>query len=122
MNAISKRFTCVNAMCVLYMGEVDAALGALKVGGGHVFQVVASPLCTSTPEVDRVQESVSGSRLCALHGILTLEIHTLHTLHIHYIYFSLAGEEFGVALVYQCCSKQNINTQKLVDLFIILLQ
>lgn len=52
------------------MGEVNAALGALQVGGRNVFQVVASPLCTSTPEVDRVQETVGGSRLCALHGIL----------------------------------------------------
>lgn len=69
-------FTIVNRMCVLYMGEVNAALGALKVGGGHVFKVVASTLHTSTPEVDRVQESVSGPRLCALHGILTIEVHT----------------------------------------------
>lgn len=67
----------------MYMGEVNAALGALKVRGRNVLRVVASPLCTSTPEVDRVQETVGGSRLCALHGILPLKIHTLHIYTCH---------------------------------------
>lgn len=75
------------------MGEVNAALGALKVGGGHVFQVVASPLCTSTPEVDRVQESVSRPRLSALHGILTLKINTLHILYIQYTTYTFLLQE-----------------------------
>lgn len=102
----------------MYMGEVNAAMGALKVRGRNVLRVLASPLCTSTPEVDRVQETVGGHRLCALHGILPFKIHTLHTVYIHDIYFYPAGESsFSIALVHQCCSK-SANTHTNINLII----
>lgn len=60
---------------VLYLGQVEAPLGALKLRDGKVYWILSSPWSTSAPQVDRVQQTInSGPRLCTLHGILQFEL------------------------------------------------
>lgn len=95
------------------MGEVDALLGALKVGVKHIFQVVASTLCAPTPEVDRVQESVGGPRLCALHCIL---INNTKIIYTAYITFCSCRERTSIIPIPKTTAADNPNDYRPVAL------